>query len=668
MSKQESHLYEFGPYRLLPQERLLLRDGEPVALTPKAFETLVALVRRAGRLADKDELLKEVWPDSFVEESNLAQNVFALRRALGEGEQGKPYIETVPKRGYRFLASVKVVEDQADELFVEQHVSARTRAHEAEVGEQASQPGFLSREAADEGHAREDVPVAPVQLPGIAKRQSARLALLILGLVAVLTIASVLFFRMRGGVERDSSVSSSQRRIAVLPFRPMGPDGSDEYLQLGMADALITKLSNIKQLVVRPTSSVRTYTDPDQDPVAAGRALQVESVLTGEVQKVGERVRVTVQLISVKDGSSVWAEKFDEPFTDIFGVQDAISERVAEALRIQLAGSERELLAKRPTDNIEAYQFYLRGNYHLYNLTPDEMGKALRFFNEAIARDPAYALAYAGLANAYGIASSFGDDTAALRAEAAATKAIEFDPTLAEAHAALAATRFWQKRDARGAQDSFSHALELTPNSAIVHHQYAWFLIATARFDEGEKNMRRALELDPLSPAINVDQGLPLFFARRYEEARARYERALELDAESFYAHLRLGEAYEGVGDFARAVGEFERAVALSNNAPTLRAQLARALALAGRKEEARRLLDEITSKDSQPAPSPYHLALAYAGLDETSEAFAWLDQALAKNDKWLGWINVDPRLDALRRDARFHDLLRRASLERGGG
>lgn len=570
-------IYQFDDVRVELDSFRVFKAGEPVALEPKAFEALIFLLERRGRLVTKDELLDGVWKDAFVTPNALTRIVAQLRRALGEDARAARYIETVPTRGYRFIAEVEE----------------------------------------------------------------------------------------REGKERAQNKTAHDRTLAALPFKFLGAGAEGDYFGVGLADSLITRLSNIRSLTVRSTSAVLKYGGRDHELAIVGRALRVELVLDGTVQRAGDRVRVTVQLVRVTDGKSLWGDTYDVAFVDIFQVQDTISAQVAEALRIQLTGSERERLAKRPTDDIEAYQLYLRGTHHLYKFTPDDSQQALRYFNEAIARDPTYALAYVGLSNAYGIAASFGDDESARRAEAAALKAIELDPTLAEVHAALAGIRFWQKRDARAAQDSFSRALELNPNSATVHHYYAWFLTATARFDEGEKHLRRALELDPLSPLLNVDQGLPLFFARRYDEARARYARALEFDDESWYAHLRLGEACEAAEDFARAVSEFERAVTLSGGDPVVRAQLARALALAGKKKEAQRLLDELSAKDAQPLSSPYYVALAYAALDNPDEAFAWLDHARAEGDKWLGWMNVDPRLDPLRSDARFHALLQRAGSER---
>ncbi|MEO7660527.1 MAG: tetratricopeptide repeat protein [Pyrinomonadaceae bacterium] len=244
--------------------------------------------------------------------------------------------------------------------------------------------------------------------------------------------------------------------------------------------------------------------------------------------------------------------------------------------------------------------------------------------------------------------------------EAAALKAVDLDPTLAETHAALGATQFWNKRETDKAQASFNRALELNSNSAIIHHTYAWFLTATARFDEAERHLRRALELDPLSPSINVDQGLPLFFARRFAEARASYGQALKSNANFWYGHLRLAEACEGAGDYTCATSEFKRAAELFNDEPMIKAQLARTLALADKKDEARRLLKELNAENA-PRNSPYYLALAFSALDETDKAFENLNRAVGDQDKWLGWAAVDPRLDSLHNDKRFGDFLKRA-------
>ncbi len=503
------------------------------------------------------------------------------------------------------------------------------------------------------------VAVSPQAKTYFWKPQSRVLAIALIILAAT---AGIVYFALSNKTtKQETSVDAADKTLAVLPFKLLNPNDETNYLSVGLADSLITKLSNVRSLTVRPTSSVIRYAN-ETDTAGAGRELKVETVIDGTVQQAGDRVRVSVQMIRAADGKSLWANTYDAQLVNIFQVQDEISAKITEALKIQLSSDERARISRPPTDNIEAYQLYLRGNYYLYSFTPDSLQKALQNYNQAVALDPTYALAYAGLANAYGISAPFGNDEAALRAEAAALKAIELDPTLGEARAALAVTQFWKKRETDKAQNSFNRALELNPNSAVIRHYYSWFLIATARFDEAGQHLRRALELDPLSPGINVDQGLPLFFARRYTEARASYEQALKLDANFAYAHQRLSEACEGAGDFVCAIAEFERAIALSNNDSMVKIQLARSLALAGKRDEARRLLKELTAQDT-PRISPYHLALVYIALNEPDEAFANLNRALAEQDKWLGWIKVDPRLDSLRPDPRYQDLLRRVGL-----
>ncbi|MFN2452612.1 MAG: winged helix-turn-helix domain-containing protein [Pyrinomonadaceae bacterium] len=568
----KSFIYQFDNVRVEAREFRVFKNDEAITLEPKAFTVLVFLIENRGRLVTKDDLLDALWKDSFVTPNVLTRIVAQLRRALGDAPNNSRYIETVPTRGYRFIAEVE------------------------EIG------------------------------------------------------------------ARNKAEAVSDKTLAVLPFKLLNPNDESNYLSVGLADSLITKLSNIRRLTVRPTSSVMRYAG-ETDAGSAGRELKVETVIDGAVQQAGDRVRVSVRLVRASDGKPLWGNTYDTQFVNIFQVQDEISARIAEALRIQLSGDEQARLTQQPTDNLEAYQLYLRGNFHLYQFTPDGLQKAIQFFNQAIALDANYALAYAGLANAYGIASSFGDDSAALRAEAAAQKAVALDPTLAETHAALAAIFFWQKRDAAKALESFNRALELNPNSSVAHHYYSWFLIATARFDKAEQHLRRALELDPLSPGINVDQGLPFFFSRRYTEARARYEQALKTDSNFGYAHLRLGEACEGADDLACAVSGFERAAAFPGGDSTVKTQLARALALAGKKDDARRILDQLTTKDA-PRSSPYFIALAFAALDEPDKAFENLNRALAEQDKWIGWTKVDPRLDTLRQDARFNDFLRRANLK----
>src|SRR2546423_14370058 len=356
MSKEPFNCYEFGPYRLDLNEGRLLRNGEPVPLTPKAFATLVVLVQRSGHLVEKAELMKLLWPDSFVEESNLNQHVWTLRKTLGENTAGKEYIETVPKRGYRFVAEVRELGHESFELIAER----RTLTHiVTEDGVEAS-----NRDA-------ERLPESEASklLAGKRRWLTRERGLAVGGLGLLLLTVSVLTLRWwtSGEARRTEAARAASRTnltsMAVLPFKPLVANDRDEYLEMGMVDVLITKLSNIRQLKVRSISTVRKYADLQQDPVAAGREPQVEAVLDGSIQRVGDRVRVTVRLLNVADGTSLWADKFDEPFTNIFALQDSISERVAAALPLNLTGEEKTRLSRHYTENTEAYYLCLRGRY-----------------------------------------------------------------------------------------------------------------------------------------------------------------------------------------------------------------------------------------------------------------------------------------------------------------
>lgn len=634
-------IYRFDNVRVETAEFRVFKNGELLTLEPKAFQVLIFLLEQRGRLVSKDELLDAVWKDAFVTPNVLTRIVAQLRRALGDESNNSRYIKTVPTHGYRFIAKVEAEKDVEGGLL------------QADAGEQIKIPANETAKQDEKIEPHSDAPIARSFWKVIAA------ALLLL----TATAGIVYFVSTKNLAKTETNSQVSEQTLAVLPFKLLNPNDESNYLSIEFADSLITKLSSVRSLTVRPTNSVIRYALNKTDAADAGRELKVGTVIDGTIQQVGDRMRVSVQLVRVSDGKPMWANSYDTPFANIFQVQDDISARIAEALKIRLSNEEQTRLARRPTDNIEAYQLCLRGYYHLYKSNPDDMKLALRYYNEAIALDADYAFAYAGLAYAYGIASSFNVPQAAQLAEINATKAVELDPTLGEAHAALGTMQFWGHHDIGKAQDSFVHALELNPNSAQTHEYYGWFLVATAHFDEAERHFRRALELDPMNIGTIGDQGLPLFFNRRYNEARTRFAQASELAENSFLGHMWIGEACEGAGDLVCAFNELERAFALSHDDPVVKTQFARTLALAGRKDESRRLLKEITA-NAALSTSPYYIALADTALDEPDEAFANLERAITENDKWLGWAKVDPRLDTLRQDARFDDILRRTNLK----
>ena len=457
------------------------------------------------------------------------------------------------------------------------------------------------------------------------------------------------------------------RAVAVLPFKTLRAEArEDEFLGMGMADAIITKLSNIRRINVRPTSSIIKYFDGEHNALVAGHELGVDYVLDGRIQRVGDRVRVTVQLVRVRDGAPLWAAKFDEKYTDIFSVEDSISEQLARALTPHLTGEERELLQRRETDSPEAYQAYQRGRFFWGKFTDDGFEKARGCFEEAVRLDPAYALAHVGLADYYNWGVIYGlhaPKDGFPRAKAAALRALELDETLAEAHAALAFTHLCFDWDRAAAEARFRRALELNPGSAPAHHWYANLLAATGRFDEAVREARRAQELTPLSLMEKSLTGWFCYQARRYEQAAGEAQKALEMDANFANALHVLGCVFERTGRYEEAVALSRRAIDLMGGTAFPLAFLGYTLAAAGRRDEAFEVLAKLKRLAGEQYVSPYFMALVNVGLGDHDEAFAWLERACEARDEWLIWLGTEPKLDRLRNDPRYNDLLGRVGL-----
>ncbi|PYM02828.1 MAG: hypothetical protein DMF19_01610 [Verrucomicrobia bacterium] len=462
-------------------------------------------------------------------------------------------------------------------------------------------------------------------------------------------------------------LTSPEKRIAVLPFKPLVPENRDQVLEMGMADSLIAKLSNIREIVVRSLNSVRKYSGLDQDPLAAGRELEVNSVLEGNVQKSSDRIRVSARLINVADGSSLWANTFDEKFTDVFAVQDAISQKVANALALRLSGEENKRLTRRYTENVEAYQLYLTGRYHWNKLTPPEITKSIGFFKKAIDLDPTYALAYFGLADAYrslAPTSEVPSKDTLPQAQGAATKALELDETLAEPHATLAFIHTWYDWDWSAAEREAKRAIELNPNWSFGHIAYAQMLSVTGRSQEAIAEGARAVELDPLSLIINALNGYHLHLARRDDEAIARLKKTLELDSGFWIAHQFLGMAYIEKKMYPEAIAEFNQAVKLSGGNSEPLALNGYVSVLSGDAAKGRAVLEELKSLESQRYLPPSNLALLSYVLGEKDEAFSWLEKAYQDRDIRLCRLKVDSKWDSMRSEPRFVEILKRLGLQ----
>jgi TolB-like protein/DNA-binding winged helix-turn-helix (wHTH) protein/tetratricopeptide (TPR) repeat protein len=638
-------VYEFGQFRLSPAEHLLLRDEQPVPLPPKVFDTLVALVESGGRLIEKDELLQKIWADTFVEEGTLARNISLLRKTLGEaGTDGQKYIETVPKRGYRFVEpvrKVKAVEETAE--------TPEISATENLIEKSPENPVVEKRTAE---------PKTPDKT-----RRTLLWLLLVFGIVGAL-FTSLSFWNSPPQQIKKQQLSRI-KSIAVLPFKPIG--NGDESLELGMADALITRLSNVREIVVRPTATIAKYQETAADAAQIGRDLQVEAVLVGSIQRAGDRVRVTAQLVNASDGSPLWADTFDARFTDIFAVQDSISAQVASALAAQLSGDERARLSKRPTGNSEAYALYLKGHFLLNKRTAADRRKAIEYFEQAIALDPNFAEAHAGLADCYVLGGSgTGEPVGEVmtKAKQSATRALEIDSALAEARVALGAVKLIYDWDFEAAEIEFDRALESNPNLATAHRWRAEYLFVRERREEAIAAMKKAHELDPTSLILSRDVGRAFYLARQPDRAIEQYRRTLEMDADFHPAIFYLGLAYEQKGMFAEAVAELEKADRLAGGRALTKATLAFVYAKSGRAEEARKTLAELENQSPPNKAPSFDLAIIHAGLGETDKAFDALEKAFAERSYRLIYLKSDPIFDSLRGDSRFQNLLRRIGLE----
>jgi DNA-binding winged helix-turn-helix (wHTH) protein/TolB-like protein/Flp pilus assembly protein TadD len=661
MSSVGKHFYEFGPFRIDVAERRLLHGGQAVPLTPKVFDTLLLLVENSGRTLEKDELIERLWPDSFVEESSLAQNIFQLRKALGEAGSGERYIETIPKRGYRFAANVRELRPGADaDLLVKRHSETVLILEE----EEESRNG-------DVGNAKEaEKQIQAHEFSSYALRgwQGRRL-ILISSLALIIVLSAGLYFWRRSVAETTEAAKPDTKAIAVLPFKPLDSESSDEQLRLGMADALISRLSNLRQFVVRPTSAILIYRDAWQDARETGRELQVDMVLDGTIQRAGDRLRVSVQLVRVRDGVPIWSEKFDEQSTDALAIQDSISEQVASRLLGRLSEDARTQLVKRYTENTEAYQSYIRGRYFWNKRTEEGFRKGIEHFRQAIEIDPGYALAYVGLADCYFFLaySQYGNVPPKEnfeRARAAALKALELDESLAEAYTTLGVIYSDSDGDWSRAEKAYLRAIELNPNYATARHWYALDLLAAERFDEALEQMRKAKELDPLSLNINLALGQLFFYTRRYDDAIKQLEQTLDLDAHHAASRLYLGMAYEQKGMQEKANAEFQKILERYETHGGALSARAHTDAVTGMRAKAQRALVELEKRPILKPILMYDIAVVHAALGDEDQAFRWLRKIPRDPSKnLLIRLKFDPRSARLRSDPRFETVLNARSV-----
>jgi DNA-binding winged helix-turn-helix (wHTH) protein/TolB-like protein/tetratricopeptide (TPR) repeat protein len=640
MDHLRADVYEFGEYQVDVARQVLTHNGHAVPLTPRVFTTLLCLVRHYGSVVAKDELMRTVWPDTFVEENNLNQNVSTLRRVLGEVRGENRYILTVPGQGYQFVATVRpgtpMPANGAAPLLLPDTGSAEPASRK---------PG----EAVD------------------AKSSPLKLRPRVLAAVAVaaaVVLAAAVVSRSGAG----SAIPSGLRTIAVLPFRPLTPNSRDETLEFGMSETLIGKLSSLRGISVRPLSAVGRYGGQDQDAVAAGRDLGVDAILDGRIQISGDRVRVTTHLVNVSDGRQLWAGEFNEQRTDIFSLQDSIAQQVVDGLALELTTPERRGLTRRDTHNTQAYEAYLRGRFLLLQPKRDWIYKAIGFFEEALRRDPEYARAYAGLATCYTIlpvSSDIPPDAAFPQARQAALSALRLDPQLADAHTVLGWIALWHAWDWPDAERNFRQALALDPNLAFAHIGYGHLLSDLGRHQEALREADAALRIDPVSVYGGVLKAHFQYQARSYDVAAAGIHRALELDPHYWIGMITLGKIEVSTGRTEQAIRSFRNATAASGGNSEGIALTGYTYGVAGRRHEAHATLRELEGISQHKYVPPLYHALVHQGLGDSAQALRWLERAYDERDVHMVFLGVDPKWDTLRKDARFIRLLNRLNLQR---
>jgi DNA-binding winged helix-turn-helix (wHTH) protein/tetratricopeptide (TPR) repeat protein len=574
-------IYEFKGFRLEVAQRRLLYDGQPVSLKPKVFDLLLYLVEMRGQLVVKEELMKEIWPDTIVEENNLTVSMSTLRKTLGDNPGNPQFIETVPRRGYRFLPEVK--------------------------------EGFAELPATEE-------------------------------------------------VRPTETETTFQDSLAVLPMQSHGSDPNLEYLCQGIAESITDMLSRIPNLRVLASSTVLRFIKKDIDPQAVGLQLNVRAVMTIRVMRLEDKVIIRSELVKVSDGSQLWGQQYNRSPSDILAIQHDIARAISESLKFKLSGQEQISLAKQPTENIDAYNLYLRGRYFWNKYNKEWVLKAIEAFEEAIAIDTHYALAYCGLADAYFRLSNvhFPPREVLPKAKEAALKAVEIDDNLAEAHSSLALVHVYYDQDWIGAEQEFRRALELNPKLISAHQRYGSYLTYMGRFEESLRHYETAYEIDPFSLQSNMNLATTYYLRGEYDRAVEHLKKTIELEPNYMPTHFVLGCVYIQQGRLEEAIAEFQLIYKLDEEAYLTLGFMGYAHALANQRDEAETLLNILQDISKRTYVSPYSMLVIHLALGPEERVFELLEQLYEERNDWLVWLKVSPELKSIRNHPRFKELLRR--------
>ena len=615
----------FGLFELDLRAGELRKRGVRLPLQGLPVQLLAVMLENPGHVFTRDELRSRLWPaDTFVDFDHSLHNAVArLREALGEDANNPRFIETLPRRGYRFIGPV-------------------------------------------------DSPVLPQSAtPNVARSGRFRLAFVLAGLALVAVLAVLIGLNVGGvrvrvlGKQPSAHIDS----IAVLPLKNLSDDREQDYFADGITEALITDLGKVRALRVISRTSVMRYKDTKKPLPEIARELQVDALVEGTVARSGDRLRITANLVQASPERHLWADSYERDLRDVIALQNDVARTIAQKIQVELTPEEHARLSTAHTVDPEAYKLYIKGRYFWVKRNRESFNRAMDYFQQAIDRDPSYAAPYSGLADCYALfGSSF--DVGGLspsevqpKAKAAALKALELDNSLSDAHNSLAYVRLTYDWDWQGGEAEFTRSLQLNPGYAHGHHWYAHLLLSSGRQDEALAESNRALELDPVSPIINLHLGWHYLYTRQYDRALDQLAKTLELDPNYALAHWYRGLAYEQKQMYPEALREMGKAKDLLPGNLAVQSDIGHVYAVSGDKAAAERVIAGLKEESGGRYVNQYELALIYVGLGQNEKAFESLDRAFREHCDQLIYLQIDSRLDSIRSDSRFIDLVRRVGI-----
>jgi len=635
----------FGVFETDLETGELRKHGLRLKLSEQPFQILALLLAKPGEIVSREELRERLWPsETFVDfDHGLNNAVMRLREVLGDSSEHPRFIETLPRRGYRFIAPVEQLYESAAAPTPQEAVALISKSESGFARAAAPAPAVAGA-VAEAAHGRFSF---------------SRIALLVVAVLAGSALISGIAVHYVRGVDASKAKGNRTNSLVVLPLENLSGDKEQDYFADGMTDDLIANLAKIRSLRVVSRSTAMAYKGTHKTVSQIAAELKVDAVVEGTVMHVGNRVRITAELVQVSTDQHLWADTYESPIGDVLALQNRVSSAIVDEIRINLTQKDKERLAQKPAVSPEAYEEYLKGRYYWNKRSSEGFAKAIGYFEDATRRDPQYALAYAGLADCYGIigATIYGTvpaAEAAPKAKAAAIRALAIDPSLAEAETSLATAKFNYDWDWAGAAEGFKKAMQMDPTYPTAYQRYSLYLSAMGRPDDSFEQIKKARDLDPLSLSINVSLGWRLYLAREYDRAIAQLRDTLELDPNYVWAHVNLGQAYEQKSEYMSAIQEFQRAVELSSSSPLAISALAHAYALSGNHAGATKLLAELQSRARKQYVSPYYLAIVYLGLGKNDLAMDWLEKAYTDRSNGLVFLKVESELDPLRANPRF--------------